>query len=182
VDSRKCLQCRRINSDSPVWFKVTVSRPGILVNSTGHYYTAAQPTYAEYDVSQIVNVKVWLLILLLEMARRMTRLVFRLFLMMLRANRWLFSAPLAIICHTYLLIGCLFPLQYLYPNRHYHGACWQQAVGEAFTQLSASGTKFKGAKNPRPMIKVGNVGDTGVGRMQDFMFTVADILSRRYLS
>ena len=49
-------------------------------------------------------------------------------------------------------------------------------VGETFTQLSASGAKFKDAKNPRPMIKVGSAGDIGVAQMQDFMFTVADIL------
>jgi glucan 1,3-beta-glucosidase len=36
---------------------VAVSRPDVLMNSTGHYHTVMQPTYAEYDVSQVVNVK-----------------------------------------------------------------------------------------------------------------------------
>jgi glucan 1,3-beta-glucosidase len=37
--------------------KVAVSRPEILVNGTGFYHTIVQPTYAEFDVSQVVNVK-----------------------------------------------------------------------------------------------------------------------------
>ena len=49
-------------------------------------------------------------------------------------------------------------------------------VGEAWTQLSATGSGFTDAKNPKPMVKVGNAGDVGVAQMSDFLFTVADDL------
>lgn len=38
--------------------EVAASRPDVLVISTGHYYTVAQPTYSDYDVIQIVNAKI----------------------------------------------------------------------------------------------------------------------------
>jgi glucan 1,3-beta-glucosidase len=37
--------------------KITTSRPAALVNGTGFYYTVAPPTYEEYDVSNVINVK-----------------------------------------------------------------------------------------------------------------------------
>ena len=49
-------------------------------------------------------------------------------------------------------------------------------VGEALTQLSASGDKFKDANQPKAMVQVGKEGEVGVAQLSDFLFTVADIL------
>ena len=49
-------------------------------------------------------------------------------------------------------------------------------VGEAWTQISATGDKFSDPANPTPMVKVGNAGDVGVAQLSDFVFTVADVL------
>jgi glucan 1,3-beta-glucosidase len=50
-------------------------------------------------------------------------------------------------------------------------------VGEAWTQLSASGAKFADTRNPRSMIRVGDRGgERGVVQMSDFVFTVAEVL------
>ncbi|RDA88218.1 hypothetical protein CP532_0368 [Ophiocordyceps camponoti-leonardi (nom. inval.)] len=44
-------------------------------------------------------------------------------------------------------------------------------VGEAWSQLVASGPFFSNAGNPKPMIKVGNEGEVGDVEMQDLLFT-----------
>ncbi|KAJ4333759.1 hypothetical protein N0V85_009937, partial [Neurospora sp. IMI 360204] len=44
-------------------------------------------------------------------------------------------------------------------------------VGEAWSQLVASGSYFSDASNPKVMIKVGNAGDVGNVEMQDLLFT-----------
>jgi glucan 1,3-beta-glucosidase len=49
-------------------------------------------------------------------------------------------------------------------------------VGEAWTQLAASGSKFANAKSPKSMIQVGKAGDVGLAQFTDFLFTVADVL------
>ena len=55
-------------------------------------------------------------------------------------------------------------------------------VGEALTQLSASGEKFMDASKPKAMVQIGKPGggggggEVGVAQLSDFLFTVADIL------
>jgi hypothetical protein len=44
-------------------------------------------------------------------------------------------------------------------------------VGEAWSQIVASGSNFADPTNPRPMLKVGNAGDVGNVEMQDLLFT-----------
>ncbi|KAK3505264.1 pectate lyase superfamily protein-domain-containing protein [Neurospora crassa] len=44
-------------------------------------------------------------------------------------------------------------------------------VGEAWSQLVASGSYFSDASNPKVLIKVGNAGDIGNVEMQDLLFT-----------
>ncbi|KAL4893184.1 pectate lyase superfamily protein-domain-containing protein [Aspergillus ambiguus] len=44
-------------------------------------------------------------------------------------------------------------------------------VGEAWAQIVASGSNFGNPRNPRPMLRVGNTGDTGSVEMQDLIFT-----------
>lgn len=48
--------------------------------------------------------------------------------------------------------------------------------GESFTELSGSGSLFKDAKNPKPVVKIGEAGDTGIAQLTDLVFTVQDVL------
>ncbi|PVH76745.1 glycoside hydrolase family 55 protein [Cadophora sp. DSE1049] len=49
-------------------------------------------------------------------------------------------------------------------------------VGEAFLAISTVGSKFSDADSPHVMVQVGSPGDSGVGQISDMLFTVADIL------
>ena len=139
---------------------VTTSRPSILVNGTGFYHTVAPPTYAEYDVSQVVNVK--------DVAAHpvagdgSTDDTASLQAIL---NDAATKGQVAYFPHgIYILTDTL-----LIPPG-------SRLFGESFTELSGSGSKFKDAKNPKPIIKVGNPGDVGVAQFTDFIFTVADVL------
>ncbi len=46
-----------------------------------------------------------------------------------------------------------------------------KVVGEAWAQFAANGDKFSDPSNPRPMLKVGNVGDVGSVEIQDLILT-----------
>jgi len=50
-------------------------------------------------------------------------------------------------------------------------------VGEAWPVISGAGAKFKDAKNPVPVVKVGNPNDVGVAQISDMRFTVAEPLA-----
>jgi glucan 1,3-beta-glucosidase len=138
---------------------VAVSRPDVLVNSTGHYYTVVQPTYADYDISNIINIKSVAAYPVAGDGSTDDTTSIQAILNNC-AGKQVVYFPYGI----YILTDTLtIPVG-------------SRLVGEAFTQFAASGTKFKDANNPKAMIRVGNVGDVGVAQMQDFMFTVADIL------
>lgn len=51
-----------------------------------------------------------------------------------------------------------------------------QLVGEAWATISGGGDFFKDSSNPKPVVQVGNEGDVGVAQIQDFRFTVSDVL------
>lgn len=51
-----------------------------------------------------------------------------------------------------------------------------RVVGEAWSAISALGSKFYNPSSPVPMVKVGNAGDVGVAQFSDMLFTVADVL------
>ncbi|KAM0247909.1 hypothetical protein ACHAQJ_009656 [Trichoderma viride] len=51
-----------------------------------------------------------------------------------------------------------------------------QLVGEGWATISGGGDFFKDSSNPKPIVQVGNEGDVGVAQLQDFRFTVSDVL------
>lgn len=57
---------------------------------------------------------------------------------------------------------------YIPPGTRFHGEVW--------SEISAIGAAFRDAKNPKPLIQVGNAGETGVSQFVDMLFTVAEIL------
>jgi glucan 1,3-beta-glucosidase len=138
---------------------VTTSRPTGLVNSTGFYYTVTPPTYAEYDISQVINVKtVSGYPVAGDGVTDDTASIQA--ILNSAANKSVVYFPHGI----YILTSTLtVPVG-------------SRLYGESFTEFSASGSKFKDAANPYPMIKVGNAGDVGVAQFTDFVFTPADIL------
>jgi glucan 1,3-beta-glucosidase len=139
--------------------KVTTSRPPLLVNGTGFYHTVIPPTYAEYDASQVVNVK--------DVAGHPVAgdgatddTASLQAILNTAAGKKIVYFPHGI----YLLSDTL-----LVPSG-------SRLFGEAFTQISATGSKFADARKPRPMFKIGNPRDVGVAQMSDFLFSLADIL------
>lgn len=46
-------------------------------------------------------------------------------------------------------------------------------LGQAWSQIMATGSRFEDAQNPRVAVKVGNDGDVGIVEIQDLLFTVS---------
>lgn len=46
-------------------------------------------------------------------------------------------------------------------------------VGQAWSQIMGTGPKFQDASNPRPVVKMGSVGDVAILEVQDMLFTVS---------
>lgn len=46
-------------------------------------------------------------------------------------------------------------------------------IGQAWSQIMATGTKFSDELKPRVAVKVGNIGDVGIIEIQSMMFTVS---------
>ncbi|KAK3356868.1 family 55 glycoside hydrolase [Lasiosphaeria hispida] len=139
--------------------KVPTSRPQALVNSTGFYHTVVPPTYADLPASQILNVKT--IPGLPVLGDGVTDDTASLQAILARAAG---TAVLYFPHGIYLLSDTLT----LPPG--------SRLVGEAWTQLSATGAKFADARRPQAMVRVGEPGEVGVAQMSDFVFTVAEIL------
>ncbi len=140
---------------------IKAPRPPALVNSTTSAYPAIPPpTYANYPLSSIVNVKSVASHPVSGDGVADDTASLQAILNEAAADGKVVYFPHGI----YLLTDTLV----IPPN--------SRLVGEAWSQLSASGAKFADAKKPRAMIQVGANGSKGVAQMSDFIFTVADIL------
>ena len=137
---------------------ITTSRPEVLVNGTGFYHTIVQPTYAEFDLSQVVNVKTVATHPVLGNAVADD------------------TASLQAIINDSVGKVVYFPHGIYLLSDTLIIPPGSRLVGEAFTQLSATGNKFKNPSNPKPMLKIGNPGDVGTAQLHDFVFTVNEIL------
>lgn len=51
-----------------------------------------------------------------------------------------------------------------------------RVFGEAWSAISATGSKFINPGSPIPMIKVGELGDVGIAQFNDMLFTVENVL------
>jgi hypothetical protein len=51
-----------------------------------------------------------------------------------------------------------------------------ELIGEAWSTISGYGANFQDESNPRPIVKVGNAGETGTAHIQDMRFTVGQQL------
>ncbi|KAH8647050.1 glycoside hydrolase family 55 protein [Tricladium varicosporioides] len=138
--------------------KYATSRPSALVNGTGFYYTITPPTYEEFPITQVISVKGVSGHPVAGDGTTDDTASLQAIINESVGKVIYFPHGIYILTDTLLIP----PGSRLY--------------GEAWTQLSASGSKFANAKSPRAMIKVGNPGDVGVAQFTDFLFTVADIL------
>ncbi|CAL5871938.1 uncharacterized protein PFLUO_LOCUS6193 [Penicillium psychrofluorescens] len=133
-------------------------RSPVLLESD-RYFTVAPPTYQEYDVQQVVNIKTV-------------------------KNFPVYGDGQMDDTHNINAIlarnaGCaitFFPAgTYLVSDTIYIPS-GSRIIGEAFSAISAVGAEFASAKSPKPMVQVGKPGEVGVAQISDMLFTVADVL------
>ncbi|KAK3898482.1 glucan endo-1,3-beta-glucosidase [Staphylotrichum tortipilum] len=135
-------------------------RPSLLINTTSNSYPLLPPpTYASYPPSAILNVKTSSPAAAGDGVTDDTAALQAILAAAAKNNQVVYF-PHGI----YLLTDTLT----IPPG--------SRLVGEAWTQLSASGAKFADAAKPRAMLRVGEAGSRGVAQLSDFIFTVADVL------
>ncbi|KAH6848217.1 glycoside hydrolase family 55 protein [Chaetomium sp. MPI-CAGE-AT-0009] len=146
---------------------IRVTRPHALINTTtSSYHTLPPPTYATYPLTSVINVKTHPTHPAAGDGARDDTASLQAILDSAAAAGHVVFFPHGI----YLLSDTL-----VVPPG-------SRLVGEAWTQLSATGKRFADAANPRPMVRVGGAGDKGLGRavgvaqMSDFVLTVAEVL------
>ena len=122
---------------------IPTTRLASLVNSSGAFVTVVPPTYQDFTTAQVVNVKEH------SVAGDGTRddtAAIQAVITSAAANNKLVFFPYG----TYLITNTI-----KVPKG-------SRLVGEAWSQLMASGSKFADVKNPRPMIQIGVPGDVGM--------------------
>ncbi|KAI9731941.1 MAG: hypothetical protein M1834_004392 [Cirrosporium novae-zelandiae] len=137
---------------------LSTPRSSVLLDD-GKYLTIPPPTYQEYAVDQFINVKdVYGYPVYGDGVTDDTKNIN--YILSKFANCKIIFFPAG----TYLVIDTIFvPIG-------------SRLVGEVWSAISASGSKFMNAQDPTVMVKVGNSGDKGVVQFSDMLFTVADIL------
>ncbi|KAI1447555.1 glycoside hydrolase family 55 protein [Annulohypoxylon stygium] len=134
-------------------------RAASLVNGYGSFYHLAPPTYEEYEVEQIVNVKEVPLFPVAGDGKADDTASLQAIINKHAGCKVLFF-PYGIYLVTDTLV---FP-----PG--------SRVFGEAWSAISATGSKFINPGSPIPMIKVGELGDVGIAQFNDMLFTVENVL------
>ncbi|KAJ3498335.1 hypothetical protein NLG97_g1205 [Lecanicillium saksenae] len=137
----------------------TSGRSSVLTDESGLFHNAKEPTFADYDVSQVVNVKnVCGLPVkgdgVTDDTESLQKIISK------AAGKKVVFFPHG----TYLVSDTL------------HVPPGSRFFGEAWSEISARGDNFKNENEPKAMVRVGNPGDAGVAQFVDMLFTVADIL------
>lgn len=136
----------------------TVPRPAALLRD-GKYLTVPPPTYAEFDVSQVINVKSVSGLPVFGDGKTDDTKNLNAVISKYASSKILFFPQ-----GTYIVTDTIF-----FPNG-------SRVVGEAWSTISALGSTFFNPQRPVPMVRVGNPGDVGVAQFSDMLFTVADVL------
>jgi glucan 1,3-beta-glucosidase len=123
------------------------------------YFITAPPTYAEYAVDQVVNVKsVPGFPVYGDGVHDDTSGINAIISQYANCKILFFPQGTYIVTETILIpVGT-------------------RIVGEAWSAISATGSNFYNPTSPIPMVKVGNPGDVGVAQISDMLFTVADVI------
>ncbi|KAH8817280.1 putative exo-beta-1,3-glucanase [Xylogone sp. PMI_703] len=134
-------------------------RSSQLLDGSGSFFTMAPPTYQEYSVKQVVNIKNVKGFPVhgdgqTDDTHNINAILAR------NAGSAITFFPQG----TYLVSDTI----YIPPG--------SRIVGEAWSAISAVGPRFANANSPKPMIQVGKPGQLGVAQISDMLFTVADVL------
>ncbi|KAH6723019.1 putative exo-beta-1,3-glucanase [Leptodontidium sp. MPI-SDFR-AT-0119] len=125
----------------------------------GKYFTMAPPTYQEYSIDQVVNIK--------------SVKDFPVYGDGQTDDTHNINAILA------RNAGCaitFFPAGTYLVSDTIIVPPGSRIIGEALSAISAVGSKFSDADSPKAMIQVGSPGETGIAQISDMLFTVADVL------
>ncbi|KAJ9639673.1 hypothetical protein H2204_003744 [Knufia peltigerae] len=134
------------------------SRSPSLV-SGNKYVTFAPPTYQEFDVRQVINIKnVPGLPVLGDGQTDDTANINAILAMTAGCAVTFFPAG------TYLVTSTI------------NVPPGSRLIGEAWSAISAAGSFFADANNPQVMVRVGESGEVGMAQISDMLFTVADVL------
>ncbi|KAK0622666.1 glycoside hydrolase family 55 protein [Immersiella caudata] len=140
---------------------LNTTRPAALINHSTHaYHTVVPPTYADVPLSSVLNVKSHPEYPVHGDGIHDDTASLQSIISSPSSRDKLLYFPHGV----YLLTSTLS----IPPSTH--------LIGEAWTQLSASGSFFSDPANPKPMIQVGKPGEIGTAQLSDFILTVADIL------
>ncbi|OTB04165.1 glycoside hydrolase family 55 protein [Hypoxylon sp. CI-4A] len=135
-------------------------RAAPLVDNSGSFFRLPPPTYQEYGAEQVINIK--------EVPEHHVA----------GDGKTDDTASLQAIVEQYAACKMLF-----FPHGTYLVSDTlvfppgSRVVGEAWSAISATGSKFSDSSAPAPMIRVGEPGDVGAAQFSDMLFTVADVLS-----
>jgi len=117
------------------------------------------PTYQEYDVTQVVNVKSVQGLTVHGDGKTDDTANLNAIIKQNAGSKILFFPA-----GTYIVSSTIF-----IPTG-------TRIMGEVWSAISATGSNFSNPNAPVPMVKVGNPGDKGVAQISDMLFTVAQIL------
>ncbi|KAK9854691.1 hypothetical protein MYU51_003921 [Penicillium brevicompactum] len=138
---------------------LTTTRPDALL-SNGKYFTRAQPTYAEYAADQVVNVK--------DVSGHTVKG---------DGSTDDVESLNAILADN--AANCkisYFPYGVYIVKDTLKIPVGSRIAGEAWAVISGAGDAFKDAKNPKPVVQIGQPNDVGTIEIQDIRFSVAEIL------
>ncbi|KAL2219267.1 putative exo-beta-1,3-glucanase [Thermoascus aurantiacus ATCC 26904] len=138
---------------------VTTPRSSVLL-SDGKYFTMPPPTYQEYGVDQVINIKsVPGYPVYGDGATDDTANINAILSQYAGCKIIYFPAG------TYIVTNTIFV------------PAGSRIFGDAYASaISAVGSNFWNPDAPTTMVQVGNAGDVGVAQISDMMFTVADVL------
>lgn len=148
----------------PGWYQAgtgyTTKRTPALLSSDGKIFTKIQPTYAGTSAANVVNVKAVP------------------GLPVYGDGRTDDVASLNTILQRNVTAGKImyFPYGVYLVRETLFIPAGSRIVGEAWSVISAAGSYFADAVNPLPVIKVGNLGDSGICEISEMRFTVSEIL------
>jgi glucan 1,3-beta-glucosidase len=136
----------------------TVPRPASLLRG-GKYLTVPPPTYADVDLSEVINVKSVEGLPVFGDGKSDDTANLIAVIANYASSKVLFFPQ-----GTYIVSDTIF-----FPNG-------SRVVGEVWSAISATGSTFFNPTSPMPMVRVGNPGDVGTAQFSDMLFTVADVL------
>ncbi|KAI1107370.1 glycoside hydrolase family 55 protein [Jackrogersella minutella] len=138
---------------------LSTQRAASLVDSSGSFYRFPPPTYQEYGVEHFVNVK--------QVPSHPVA----------GDGKADDTASLQAIINKYADCKILFfPYGIYLVTDTLVFPPGSRVFGEAWSTISATGSKFINPGAPVPMVKVGKPGDVGVAQFSDMVFTVEDVL------